>query len=152
MVRFKNRWLLIEFIPCGAAQPSQRSTTSKQIWSELRGTVVHNFGEVGWGAVGGSLNVKYYSPVTNLCIIRVARDHYRTAWAGVTLLTSLNGETCIPRVVHCSGTIKQAQIAAIKYDRELIARMKEQGAPDLSSDKLDTLLATTVAEIEALQD
>ncbi|EJU04286.1 hypothetical protein DACRYDRAFT_93646 [Dacryopinax primogenitus] len=156
MVRFKNRWLLVEFIPCGPSQTSQRTTTSKQIWSAVRDIVVHNFGEVGWGAVGAGLNVKYYSPVTNLCIMRVARDHYRMAWAALTLLTSLNGELCIPRVVHCSGTIKQVQIAAIKYDRELIARMKEKGSaqipPEFSDEKLDALLETTVDDIEAIQD
>lgn len=47
--------------------------------------------------------VKYFSPTTNLCIIRVARDHHRIAWAAVTLITKLQGKTYVPNVIHVSG-------------------------------------------------
>jgi ribonuclease P/MRP protein subunit POP5 len=47
--------------------------------------------------------VKYYSPTTNICIIRVARDHHKTAWAGVTLLSVIEGVKYIPNVLHVSG-------------------------------------------------
>ena len=47
--------------------------------------------------------VKYYSPRTNVCIIRVAREPYRIAWAGVTMLTAIDGQRYIPNVVHVSG-------------------------------------------------
>ena len=83
-----------------------------------------NFGDTGWGAVGLSLTgefpanisnrficilrrvftiVKYYSPATNVCIIRVARDQHNLAWAALTLLTSIDGVRYIPNVVHVSG-------------------------------------------------
>ncbi len=47
--------------------------------------------------------VKYYSPTTNVCIIRVARDQHPIAWAGVTLMTNVEGRRYIPNVVHLSG-------------------------------------------------
>ena len=47
--------------------------------------------------------VKYFSPTTNLCIVRVAREPYRIAWAAATLLSSIEGRPCIPNVVHVSG-------------------------------------------------
>jgi hypothetical protein len=49
--------------------------------------------------------VKYFSPTTNLCIIRVARDHHRIAWGAVTLLTSIHDIKVIPRVIHVSGML-----------------------------------------------
>jgi ribonuclease P/MRP protein subunit POP5 len=62
MVRFKNRWLLVEFIPFndGTAHFSrQLSATSqinsKQIWNALKQSVIVNFGDAGWGAIGYSL-------------------------------------------------------------------------------------------------
>ncbi|TFK61459.1 hypothetical protein BDN72DRAFT_849644 [Pluteus cervinus] len=43
------------------------------------------------GAIGRlSLNVKYYSPMTSICIIRVGRDHHKIAWGALTLLTSVD--------------------------------------------------------------
>ena len=89
-----------------------------------------------------SLSVKYFSPRTNLCIIRVARDPHKIAWASVTLITTIDGRKVIPHVVHVSGkslrslqrvfltssefagTIKQAQLAAIRHNREVVARYR----------------------------
>jgi ribonuclease P/MRP protein subunit POP5 len=98
----------------------------KQVYNALRDSVTTNFGDAGWGAVGMSLTgaliltivtlrfqptilhfalVKYFSPTTNLCIIRVARDHHRIAWGAVTLLTGIDDVRVIPHVVHVSGRL-----------------------------------------------
>jgi Rpp14/Pop5 family len=61
-------------------------------------------GPQGWSEMRSTL-VKYYSPATNICIIRVARDPYRIAWGAVTLLSSIDGKKYIPNVVHVSGIV-----------------------------------------------
>ncbi|CAL1715861.1 unnamed protein product [Somion occarium] len=160
MVRFKNRWLLVEFLPCS---PGTNATTyqptagnemnSRQIWSALKQSVINNFGDIGWGAVSTSLTIKYYSPTTNVCIIRVARDQHQIAWGGVTFLSSIEGRKYIPNVIHVSGTIKQAQLAAIKHNREVVARYRSKaGTPATYQDSYETFLQTSTQEIEALQD
>jgi ribonuclease P/MRP protein subunit POP5 len=63
MVRFKNRWILVELIPVQdgvvslntqlGRQPTE--ITGKDIWSALKQNVITNFGDAGWGAVGYSL-------------------------------------------------------------------------------------------------
>lgn len=68
--------------------------------------------------------VKYFSPTTNLCIIRVARDHHRIAWAAVTLIKKLQDKPCIPNVIHVSGTIKHAQKEAIVFNRVSVAKLR----------------------------
>jgi hypothetical protein len=50
-------------------------------------------------------SVKYYSPTTNVCIIRVARDQHAIAWAGLTLMTNVEGRRYIPNVIHLSGEL-----------------------------------------------
>ncbi|KAL4250957.1 RNase P protein component 2 family protein [Abortiporus biennis] len=148
MVRFKNRWILVEFIPCVSPTNSNNS-------SILAAPVLNspNNEITRWGAVGSSLNIKYYSPTTNVCIIRVARDPYRIAWAGVTFLTSIDGKGYLPNVVHVSGTIKQAQMAAIQHNREVIARYRVLArTPAAYQDSYETFLKTSTEEIEALQD
>ena len=115
-----------------------------------------NFGDTGWGAVGLSLTgelaigignvcssdlaVKYFSPTTNVCIIRVGRDQHDIAWGALTMLTSIEGVRYIPNAVDVSGecldfvvslysgrslgTIKHAQLAAISHNRQVIARYR----------------------------
>jgi len=59
----QNRWILVEFIPIvqGTAQlgkytvGSANAIDGKAIWSALKQSVLNNFGETGWGAVGLSL-------------------------------------------------------------------------------------------------
>ena|ERR1700722_16748891 len=106
-------------MPVGPKKGSYDALNGKHIWPALKQTVLDNFGDTGWGAVGLSLTcaitgfiihnrshwltVKYHSPVTNICIIRVARDHYRIAWGAITMLSSIEGQKYIPHVIHVSG-------------------------------------------------
>ena len=118
--------------------------------------------------------VKYFSPVTNMCIVRVARDNYRIAWGAVTLMKTIDGKPFIPNVVHVSGTIKHAQLAAIAHNREAIGRMKAQAQvsgeftsytvsakhdfkfPSHLAEKThhsyDDYLESSIKELEALRD
>jgi ribonuclease P/MRP protein subunit POP5 len=97
---------------------------NNQIWQALRDSVMDVCGDVGWGKVASSMQgqslppfifssfsipdvgliVKYYSPTTSLCIIRVAREHVRTAWTGLTFINAIGGQPVIPRVVAVSGS------------------------------------------------
>ncbi|KAF6756843.1 hypothetical protein DFP72DRAFT_892452 [Ephemerocybe angulata] len=165
MVRFKNRWLLVELIPLPQTHtPSTASNTSrprtpannldgKTIWAALRQSVLTHFGDVGWGAVAPSLTIKYFSPTTSVAIIRVSREHHKIAWAALTLLSSIDGVRYIPHVVHLSGTIKHAQLAAIEHNRVVIARFRALSkAPPGTRDSYDAFLEKSGLEIEALQD
>ncbi|KAF5342548.1 hypothetical protein D9611_001224 [Ephemerocybe angulata] len=168
MVRFKNRWLLVELIPLPQTHTTSPVTSSisrprtpannnnldgKTIWAALRQSVLTHFGDVGWGAVAPSLTIKYFSPTTSVAIIRVSREHHKIAWAALTLLSSIDGVRYIPHVVHLSGTIKHAQLAAIEHNRVVIARFRalSKSAPG-TRDSYDAFLEKSGLEIEALQD
>jgi len=152
MVRFKNRWILVEFLSPSDAR-TQRELTSQDIFFALRQSIILNFGDTGWGAVGSSLSVKYFSPTTSLCIIRVAREPHRIVWAAVSLLKSINERITIPHVVHVSGTIKHTQQAAIEHNRIAIARFRAKAkTPAGYKDSYEQFLEDSTREIAALQD
>lgn len=155
MVRFKNRWFLVEFITVSSELSQQPPLDNKQIYSALRQSIISNFGDTGWGAVGMSLTVKYFSPTTNICIIRVARDQHKLAWGAITLLTTVNGVRIIPHVVHVSGTIKHTQLAAIKHNREVISRFRARAKNPTAyhaQDSYEPYLVQSTREIEVLQE
>lgn len=150
MVRIKNRWLLVEFIP---VDDSALALSEKSIWAAIKQSVVHNFGDAGWGGVGVSLSVKYYSPTTHMCIVKVGREYHNTAWGAVTLLNSIDGRRVVPHVVHVSGTIKHAQIAAVAHNRIVIARLRARAnRPASYRDSYEDYLQTSERAITALQD
>lgn len=154
MVRFKNRWLLVEFVSL-SSDKSSASFDAKHVYAALRQSVISNFGDAGWGAVGSSMSVKYFSPTTCLCIVRVARDQHTIAWGAVTLLTSINGVRVVPHVVHVSGTIKHVQMAAIKHNGQVVARFRALAkTPEQyhAQDSYEGYLAQSRREIESLRE
>ncbi|KAJ7907304.1 hypothetical protein B0H13DRAFT_1618581, partial [Mycena leptocephala] len=100
----------------------------QKIWAALCESILGNSGDVGWGKRSEILFVR--TSATNICIIRVARDHHKIAWRALTSITG------IPNVIHLSvvaGTIKNAQLAAISHHRVRIQVKirKIRGAVDL---------------------
>ncbi|KII84384.1 hypothetical protein PLICRDRAFT_57786 [Plicaturopsis crispa FD-325 SS-3] len=152
MVRFKNRWLLVEITPV-PSDASFPDLNPSQIWLALKLAALAHFGDAGWGALASSLTVKYYAPLTRLAIIRVARDAHREAWAALTLLRAIDGNPYRTRVVHVSGTIKHAQLAAIEHNRIAIATFRARAnTPAAYHDSHTTFLTQSTREIEAMRD
>ena len=64
-----------------------------------------------YGVGGWWVLVKYFSPMTNVCIIRVAREQHKVAWGAVTLLSMVDRQRVVPNVVHVSGASLLAALA-----------------------------------------
>ncbi|KAI9002123.1 hypothetical protein DFJ74DRAFT_613636 [Hyaloraphidium curvatum] len=123
MVRFKNRYLVIEVVfPDGPH--TLLDVHAGTVANVIRDSLEMNFGEWGAATAAMSLSVKYYSAHTNIGIVRVARDHFRLIWGALTFITKLKNRDCIVRVIHVSGTIKKAQLATIRYDKRKIDEAK----------------------------
>ena len=75
MVRFKNRVLLVELIWKDGR--IDETLTEANIQSVLRESIALNFGDYGLGICLASQQVKYYNPLTNLCIVRCGREQYK---------------------------------------------------------------------------
>lgn len=106
-----------------------------------------NFGVQGSATLSQSLTIKYTNSATGMIILRCPRDHLEKILTTVAWIsyfpcaaeqpaaaaavqdasqTSLRGGSvrCTWRVVHCAGTVKACQKAAIAF-------AKREGAPEL---------------------
>lgn len=148
MVRFKNRYLLCHIEADAEHVSDVRNLDTRDISQLVRSSIFRNFGDLAYGQLISSLAVKLWSPALSLCLIRCSRDHFRTAWAAITFITSLTQKNTHPlpatasssmlesvspvpsvrfTVIHVGGTIRSCQKSAIDYSRQLIlrARMNE---------------------------
>ncbi|KAE8212193.1 hypothetical protein CF327_g4141 [Tilletia walkeri] len=130
MVRFKNRWLLVTFSfdplpPSSSSTSSTPTLTASDITKLLRSSLQHNFGDLGSGVHGGSIQCKYYSPALRTAIIRSARESLKYVWAAVTLITESRGRRLRTRVIHVGGTIKKVQLKAMGLDRAAINNLQK---------------------------
>ena len=67
--------------------------------------------------------------MTNVCIIRVARDQHQIAWAGVTLLSSIDGRKYLPNVIHVSGKRNVVYSACKIIECKLLVYRNYQAGP-----------------------
>eukprot|EP00729_Bicosta_minor_P030374 gene30374-31975_t len=79
MVRLKHRYLLSELI--FADGKADMSLKAKDIGRVLKESVELVHGSYGLGSVIGSLQIKYFNPVTSVALIRISRDNYDVLWS-----------------------------------------------------------------------
>ncbi|KAI5795585.1 Rpp14/Pop5 family-domain-containing protein [Geopyxis carbonaria] len=137
MVRYKARYILfnvlyptapstgkdapkaIDFLaPSDGVTPSELATL-------IRNTIATEYGDWGSG-VAGNLSVKYFSTATSTGIVRVGRDNYRVVWGALTQIREIKGRPVVIRVVKVSGTIKKAELEAIRRARNDIDRIQAE--------------------------
>ncbi|KHN97938.1 Rpp14 family [Metarhizium album ARSEF 1941] len=146
MVRIKERYLLANIIyppdarqPTGAKvpdvvlrhQPTVERVTPQTLLRAIRDEVGLLFGDLGRGALEGTLSVKYLSLATSTFILRCRRAHYQMVWSALTCMDRVpanGGRPCIFRVVRVSGTIRKAEEEAIRQARQLILAAKDQAS------------------------
>lgn len=74
-MRFKNRYLLLEVV--WKDGKTDLAITELALLGVFRESIKQNFGDYGLGLALASVQVKFYNPITNLCIVRSSRDQHR---------------------------------------------------------------------------
>jgi len=127
MVRFKNRYLLVELCfsdsPTGEPLPeleqvkAAQRVSSRGLYFAVRSGVERYFGDTGIAACTQSLAVKYYSPELRLAIVRAPREAFQIVSATASLVTNIrDSKVRFVRVstIHVGGTIRSTQKAALR--------------------------------------
>ncbi|KAK9915984.1 hypothetical protein WJX75_006970 [Coccomyxa subellipsoidea] len=141
MVRFKNRVLLVELIWKDGR--IDETLTEANIQSVLRESIALNFGDYGLGICLASQQVKYYNPLTNLCIVRCGREQYKGVLASMTTITTFRYRTVMMHLLHNGGTLASCQRAAIDHNRAVLQNMRltqaQQKLANEAEEKLQAL-------------
>ncbi|KAF3912304.1 hypothetical protein AA313_de0204654 [Arthrobotrys entomopaga] len=138
MVRVKQRYLLFSIlypsVPNGGPaipqsmafnQPSPSNLTRTSLAAIIRNSISYNFGDWGMGQAGRFV-VKYFSPATSTGILSITRENYKILWAALTYIRELYGQPAVFKIVRVSGTIRKAELEAVKLAEETIRRVKRE--------------------------
>jgi ribonuclease P/MRP protein subunit POP5 len=96
-MRIKHRYLLFRI----TTQDANLSLTQQPLLAKFREILALLHGDVGSGLV--HLVLKYFNPYTGTGILRCPRDACRQVWSALSLLTKINGKSCVVDVLHVSG-------------------------------------------------
>ena len=121
---------------CGSTNSPGSSTESPlklsfdlvSVSNYLKRELAVNFGAQGSASLSQPLVIKYTNSATGMIILRCPRDHLHRVCSTVAWMThfpayspagaeSLPPVRCTWRVIHCAGTIKACQQAAISFAR-----------------------------------
>lgn len=125
MVRFKNRYLLVEFRWHDGRVDA--TLTDAVVLGAIRQAVAHDFGDVGAGAAAVGLAVKYWSATTSLAVVRCGRDAHRRVWASMTMLRDVKGRAVVARVLHNASTLRSSRAATRSRVEAAFARLVARG-------------------------
>lgn len=140
MVRFKNRYFLVQVLPINVGNDSGDEllfASPSAIANLVKSAVEDNFGIATAARINPSLSIKYSSSDTHIIIVRCARDSAKAVWSSLTFIGEFPGRSdynprAIWQVMALSGTIRSCQIKAIKLHKRLIAGVFEHS--ELSQD------------------
>ena len=122
MVRFKNRYLVVEIAHNDGRAMEERGK-ERAVLDTLRESLRDNFGDVGLGRALGALSVRYVDAVTGVCVVRCGREVAREVRGAIATVEEVRGRRAAAAVTHCGGTVRRT--------REACARRLETRALEL---------------------
>jgi len=149
MVRFKNRYILVEI-----ETPNEESIndiSSYDLLTTIKESISNNYGDLG-SAKTAFFQVKYYNAAVRIAIIRVARDYISILANSITFVTQVKSKSVKLRQLHCSGTIKKMEIkAVVLLNVWLNNALKKVSTNPIEMQEIKTLVDTEIENLSKLE-
>lgn len=116
-------------------QSSPASVNQKLITQVIRKVLQDHYGDMGAGAAGMLISVKYFNNKTSTGILRCSRQSFQLVMSSLTLMNRISNREVIVRCLHVSGTIKRCEEFAIKRNHDIMLQLK-----NIKSTGVDVLL------------
>ncbi|EDQ86546.1 uncharacterized protein MONBRDRAFT_38368 [Monosiga brevicollis MX1] len=129
MVRFKNRYFLVEL--CWEQSPPSRAKpmTPKRLVEALRTAIIKYHGQFGLGSIQHTLNCKYLNMATGAAILRCAKDVEEILATTMPLLRRLGDYDCTLRTLSRAGTIASCRKALLSFNRTKLEHLTKALPP-----------------------
>lgn len=134
MVRFKNRYLIVEV---GFEEEEQYPNIAPYSLTKAIRESLQQLAGTSGVSLTSTLTTKYYSDHTCKAIIRVPKDNYKLVWSAIFFIDELQKKRCRMNVVHTSGTIKQSQKWLVERNKQDITRLGQARIRKMEIDLMD---------------
>jgi len=132
-MRLKQRFYLCQLhldpsLAPAAAAAQAAALTSADIYTALRTVIQEAFGDVGLGAASPLLAVKFYSPVTRLCVVRGATACHTQTHAALALTKAVKKQPAAIQVLQVCGCPRTLREAATHWQSSIVSAAKTASA------------------------
>lgn len=143
--------------PQEAFAAGQLATVS-DLFAVLRASIQESFGDAGMGACLPQLAVKYYSPVTRICVVKAPAAMANEVHAALVFIKVLKGYPVAIRLLQSCGSLRTLKRALLHWHMELTAGLRKSvatgaaggaaGGSKAEEESLQTLLEGLEAELD----
>ena len=81
--------------------------------------------------------VKYYNPVTGMCLLRCSRDQYRQIWLAMTMLCQVQNRVCRCRMLHITGTMSKAVEYVRGVEQSILVSRSDSGGSSIPPNMME---------------
>ena len=113
MVRFKNRYVLVELEVHDNYMEEEQS--EKDIMKAIKGSIQDNFGEFTLAKIVSGLKQIYYNFNSKILIVRCFRDYQKYLRGSQFFLDKINNIILRLRIIKSSGTLKKCEQKVVSY-------------------------------------
>jgi len=113
MVRFKNRYLVVEIAHNDGRAMEERGK-ERAVLDTLRESLRENFGDVGLGRALGALSVRYVDAMTGVCVVRCGREVAREVRGAIATIQEMRGRRAAAAVTHCGVAVRSTREACVR--------------------------------------
>ncbi|CAB3360202.1 Hypothetical predicted protein [Cloeon dipterum] len=125
MVRFKNRYLVLEVVPVESKNKRKPQMRAQALYSALMEKVELLHGDFGVAAIRNGFLAKYCSKMTQIAYVRVRHGPHKLVTSAVPLVTQLEGVLVSLRTIYTGGSVMQCN----KFLRDFHIKQLEDALP-----------------------
>lgn len=117
----RNRFFTLR-VEAGNGQPM--ATSAQAVIAQIRTSVIDLHGDYGAGCTMPSLSLRFFDPISSICVVRVDREFAEIVRTSIVLVTVLEKREARLRVLHMAGSMRNCKVVVRRcLDRHLQLRL-----------------------------
>lgn len=141
MVRFKNRYIVLEIIP-HSNDDKQLMLKSTSLSNAVQQKVQQLYGDFGVAAIKDGFDAKYCNSHTKIALLKVRHGPHKFVLHAVPLINDVGGRFVKTNILYMGATMKHCFLFIRKYQEKKLERMWSKLLTETERKEMETALMT----------
>ncbi|XP_020282595.1 ribonuclease P/MRP protein subunit POP5 [Pseudomyrmex gracilis] len=141
MVRFKNRYFVIEIKP-HMQSDKQLMLKHKVLVDTVQKKVRQLYGDFGLAAIKNGFDAKYCNSCTKIAIVRVRHGPHKFLLRAIPLINDIDNKLVKTTILYVGATMKHCFLFIRKHQEKALEQMWSKLQTDNKKKEMETVLMT----------
>lgn len=141
MVRFKNRYIVLEVIPHSRGD-KQLMLKNTAISYAVQQKVRKLFGDFGMAAIKDGFDAKYCNPQTKIALVRIRHGPHKFVLRAIPLINDVGGRFVKMNILYVGATMKHCFLFIRKHQEGKLEEIWSKLRTETERKEMQTILTT----------